>query len=121
MSNTSSITYRQVGDYLIPNLILSPEQANIKLSKWGIMRKKHLLKHQKVAFNIMLTEGSLWPHLADIDRQATEMYELLIEQMKKAEGVTEKLKKENQMEWVYRMSNIDSRVKEIVFNELIYV
>ena len=70
---------------------------------------------------IMVTKCTLWPYLADIDRQANEMYDLLIEQMKEAESITEELKEQDQLEWVQRMNNIQQRSREIVCNDLIYV
>ena len=69
---------------------------------------------------LMVTKCTLWPYLADIDRQANEMYDLLIEQMKEAEGVTEQLKEENQLEWVQMMGNIQQRAREIVITDLIH-
>ena len=69
---------------------------------------------------LMVTKCTLWPYLADIDRQANEMYDLLIELMKKAEGVTEELKEQDQLEWVQRMNNIQQRAREIVCAELIF-
>lgn len=62
-------TYRQVGDFKIPNLTLSPEEANIRLGKWGMLHKDHLLKHKKVVFATLLAEGKLWQYLTDIDTQ----------------------------------------------------
>lgn len=120
MENKSKITYRQVGDYKIPNINLPSEQANIIIGKWGMLHKNYLEHNKRGIFMLMVTKCTLWPYLADIDRQANEMYDLLIEQMKEAEGVTEKLKEENQMEWVRRMSNIQQKAREIVCNELIY-
>ena len=117
---TKNITYRRVGDYNIPNLILPPEEANITLSKWGMLHKNYLLKHKKVVFSTLLTEGKLWQYLADIDVQARDMYDRLIEQMKATEGITEQLKEENQMEWVCCMQNIEARAREVVTTELIY-
>ena len=70
---------------------------------------------------LMVTKCTLWPYLADIDRQANEMYDLLIEQMKEAEGITEELKKQDPLEWVQRMNNIQQRARQIVCNDLIYV
>lgn len=119
MKNNANIQYRLVGDFNIPNLILPPEEANITLGKWGMLHKDYLLKHKKVVFATLLAEGNLYQHCAEIEKQATEMYDLLIEQMKKAEGVTEQLKEENQMEWVQRMHNIQQRANEIICNELI--
>ncbi len=114
------ITYREVNGYLIPNLKLPPEEANIRLGKWGMLYKDFLLKHKKAVFSSLLAEGKLYQHCAEVEKQAKEMFEFLIEQMKEAEGVTEQLKEENQMVWVQRMSNIETRAREIVRNELIY-
>ena len=120
MSNKNSIQYRQVGDYFIPNLILPPEESTITLGRWGMMHKDYLLKHKKVLFTTLLAEGKLWQHLADIDTQAQQMFDTLVEQMKETEGVTEQLKEENQMEWICRMQNIESRAREIICYELIF-
>ena len=117
----SKIIYRQVGDYLIPNLKLPPEEANITLGKWGMLYKDYLLNHKKVVFFTLLAGGKLYQHCAEVEKQANEMYDLLIEQMKEAEGVTEELKEQAQLEWVQRMGNIQQRAKEIVCSELIYV
>ena len=114
------ITYREVNDYLIPNLKLPPEEANIRLGKWGMMYKDYLQKNKNVLFSTLLIQGKLYQHCAEIEQQANEMFELLIEQMKEAEGVTEELKEENQLEWVQRMGNIEARVREVVSEELIY-
>ena len=113
-------TYRQVGDFNIPNLILPPEEANITLGKWGMLHKDYLLKYKKVVFTTLLTLGKVWQYLADIDTQAQQMFDGLIEQIKEAEGVTEKLKEKNQLEWVSRVQNIELRARECVYNELIY-
>ena len=120
MSNKTKITYRQVGDFKIPNIILPPEQANITLSKWAMMHKDYLEHNKRGMFMLMVTKCTLWPYLADIDRQANEMYDLLIEQLKEAEGVTEELKEQDQFEWIQRMGNIQQRAREIVCSELIY-
>ena len=120
MSEKIKISYRQVGDYKIPNIILPHEQANIIIGKWGMMHKNYLEHNKRGIFMLMVTKCTLWPYLADIDRQANEMYDLLIEQMKEAEGVTEELKEQDQLEWVQKMSNIQARAREIVCSELIY-
>lgn len=120
MSNKNSIQYRRVGDYLIPNLKLPPEEARVTLGKWGMMHKSYLEKHKKVLFNTLLSQGKLYQHCAEIENQAKEMHDILIEQMKESEGVTEELKEQNQLEWVQKMSNIQARAREIVCNELIY-
>ena len=116
----SKITYRQVGDYLIPNLKLPPEEANIILGKWGMMHKSYLEKHKKVLFNTLLSQGKLYQHCAEVENQARDMYDDLIEQMKEDEGITEKLKEDNQWEWIQRMGNIQQRVREVVSNEIIF-
>lgn len=114
-------TYRQVGDYRIPNITLPAKESRIKLGKWGMLHKNYLLHHKKVQFTIMLSQGTLWTYLAEVDQQATNMFSRLVEQMKTNEGITEQLKEDNQIEWVVRMNNIESRAREIVYQELIYV
>ena len=118
MSN--KIQYRRVGDYLIPNLILPPEEANITLGKWGMLHKDYLLKNKKVFFTTLLTQGKLYQHCADVENQAKVMYDTLVEQMKKVKSVTEQMKEENQMEWICRIQNIEARAREVVTTELIY-
>ena len=121
MSKSSRIEYRIVGDYFIPNLMLPPEEANVRLGKWGMLYKNYLFNHKKVVFSTLLAEGKLYQHCAEIEKQANEMYGFLIEQMKEVEGVTEKLKEQDQLEWIQRMGNIEQRTREIVCNELIYI
>ena len=120
MKNNINIQYRQVGDYNIPNLILPPEEANIRLGKWGMLHKDYLLKNKRVLFTALLTQGKLYQHCAEIEKQATDMFDTLVERMKVTEGVTEQLKEENQMEWVVRMNNIRIRATEIVNHNIIY-
>lgn len=120
MENNTNIQYRQVRDFNIPNLILPPEEATITLGKWGMLHKDYLLKYKKVVFATLLTEGKLYQHCAEIEKQAIKMFDTLVDQMKEAEGVTEKMKEENQLEWVCRMQNIKARAREIVYSNLIY-
>ena len=120
MSNKNSISYRRVGDYNIPNLALPPEEANIKLGKWGMLHKDYLEKHNRVFFNLLLTQGKLYQHCAKIENQARDMFDTLVKQMKEAEGVTEQLKEDNQLEWICRVQNIEARAREVVTTELIY-
>lgn len=120
MSKQKSISYRRVGDYNIPNLVLLPEEANIRLGKWGMLHKDYLMKYKKVVFTTLLAECKLYQHCAEIENQARSMYNTLVEQMKKSEGVAEHLKADNQMEWVCRMQNIEARVSELVCSSLIY-
>ncbi len=117
---TNYISYRRVGDYNIPNLTLPPEEANVTLGKWGMLHKTYLEKHKKVLFSTLLMQGKLYQHCAEVEAQARDMFDTLVEQMKEAEGVTEQLKEENQLEWVCRMGNIEQRAREIVCAELIY-
>ena len=118
MSN--KIQYRRVGDYYIPNLIIPPEEAKITLGKWGMMYKTYLEKHKSAVFCSLLSQGKLYQHCAEVEKQAREIFNTLVEQMKTAEGVTEQLKEDNQLEWVCRMQNIEARAREIVTTELIY-
>lgn len=120
MQNKNKLTYRQVGDYLIPNLTLPPEEASIQLGKWGMLHKDFLRTHKPVVIATLLAQGKLWQYLADIDTQAREMFDLLVEQMKEREGVTEQLKENNQMLWEQMMNSIQNRANEIVFEQLIY-
>ncbi len=124
MNNKSSFeqnggTYRTVGDYKIPNITL-PAEAMKPLGAWGLKHKDYLMKHKRVQFNIMLMNGTLWTHLAEVDEQASDMFSRMVEQMKVNEGITEQLKADDQMEWVARINNIRNRAEEIVNTELIY-
>lgn len=116
----NNISYRQVGDYNIPNLILPPEETSITLGKWGMLHKGYLLKHKKAVFATLLAEGKLYQHCADVENQAQQMFDTLVVQLKELEGVTKQLKEDNQMEWVCRMQNIEARATESVCNDLIY-
>ena len=120
MSNRNSISCRGIGDYNIPNLTLPPEETAITLSKWGMLHKDYLEKHNRVLFNVLLTQGKLYRHCAEIENQAIVMFDTIVEQMKAGEGVTEKLKEQDQWEWVKRMGNIQQRAREIVTKEIIY-
>jgi hypothetical protein len=112
-------TYTQVGDYFIPNLVIS-ETAQSPLGKYGRMRKRYLKEHRPVLYTNLLVTGKLDRHLAEIDKACEDRMELLTQQMAKQEGVTEELKPIDQMEWVRRMNNIRNRVEEIVLSELVY-
>ena len=112
-------TYTQVGDYLLPNLEL-PEEDQQPIGVWGQRHRRYLKEHRRASYAPLLTSGKLNGYLADIDRQAEEMFSRLVKQMAEAEGITEHLKADNQMEWVRRMNNIRNRAKEMVNNDLIY-
>lgn len=113
-------TYRHVGDFKIPNLKLPSKEATVKLDKWGMLHKEYLEKHNRVFFNVLLAQGKLYQHCAEIENQAREMFDTLVKQMAEREGVTEKLKADNQMEWVAQMNNIRSRATEIINHDIIY-
>ena len=113
-------TYTQVGDYLLPDLKL-PEEEQQPIGVWGQRHRRYLKDHRRATYAALFTNGKLSSYLADIDRQAEEMFLRLVKQMAEAEGVTEALKAANQMEWVGRMNNIRNRAMEIVNTELIYV
>ena len=112
-------TYRQVGDYLLPNITL-PEEETVHIGIWGQRHKRYLKQNHRVLYMNLLTSGKLNSYLADIDKQAEDMLFRLVKQMAKREGVTEALKVENQMEWVGQMNNIRNRATELVNAELIY-
>ena len=112
-------TYRQEGDYLIPNLYL-PDEPDYQIGKYGRMRRSYLKAHRPVLYANYLTSGTLHQHLAEIDQACYERMEIIVSAMAKQEGVTEALKAADQMEWVRRMNNIRSRAEEIVLTELVY-
>ena len=112
-------TYTQAGDYLLPNLTI-PEEEQKPIGIWGQLHARHLKQHHKILYYNLLTSGKLNAHLAEIDRQAEEMFFRLVKQMAEREGVTERLKAENQMEWVRQMNSIRNRVSEIVYAKIIF-
>ena len=116
----NKISYTQQGDYLLPDLRL-PEQPKVEIGIWGRRHERYIKQYHKIRYFNLLTSGTLVAYLADIDREATEMYDKLFQHLAKQEGITEQLKAENQMLWVRRMNNIRNRATEIVNNELIYV
>ena len=112
------IQYIRVGDYYIPNLTLPEETRTI--GKWGRMHREYLKEHKPIQYNCMLLSGELWIYLADLNEQAQDRLERMIDQMKTAEGVTEELKAADPMTWVGAMNSIRNRAEEIVLRELIY-
>lgn len=114
-----NLIYEKCGDYLIPNLIPDPEPEG-ELRKFGLMRKSYLENHRRGIYSGLLLSGKLKEHLLMIQEQAETRFDLLVEQMVKKEGVTERLKAQNQMLWVSRMENIRARAEEIVREEVIY-
>ena len=112
-------TYTKAGDYYLPNL-LPAEQEEQSIGVWGQRQLRYIKQHHKVRYTNLLTSGKLHGYLADIDKQAEDMFFRLVKQMAEREGVTEKLKADNQMEWVTRMNNIRSRATENVNHDIIY-
>ena len=112
-------TYRQVGDYFIPNITL-PDDGEYQIGKYGRMRRSYLKEYRKILYNNYVLEGTLFKHLAEIDQACNERIENIISAMAKQEGVTEALKATNQMEWVRYMNSIRNRAEEIVLHELVY-
>ena len=112
-------TYREENGYLIPNLTL-PEEEQVEIGIWGQRRLEYIKHHRKGFYTSLVIGCELNRYLADINKQAVDMFETLVKEFKQAEGITEKLKADNQMEWVARMNNIRSRATEIVNHDIIY-
>ena len=112
-------TYRQVGDYFIPNITL-PDDGEYQIGKYGRMRRSYLKEYRKILYNNYVLEGTLFKHLAEIDQTCNERIENIVSAMAKQEGVTEALKAAVQIEWVRRMNSIRNRAEEIVLHELVY-
>ena len=104
---------------LIPDLVMDPQPEG-EIGVWGWRRKRYLKEHKKGVYNAMLLNNTLTQHLIDTNEAALDYMETLVKQMAKAEGVTEELKRQNQLVWVGRMNNIRNRADEIVRSELIY-
>lgn len=115
----AGISYTLQGDYYLPDLAL-PAEEQVEVGIWGQRHLRYIKQHRRVFYTNLLTSGKLNTHLAEIDSQAEEMFFELVKNLAQKEGVTEKLKAKNQMEWVGRMNNIRNRATEIVNADLIY-
>ena len=115
----TGIRYTLQGDYYLPDLALPAEEQQ-PIGIWGQRHLRHIKQHHKIRYTNLLTSCKLTAYLADIDEEANEMFDRLVKQLAEQEGVTEKLKAENQILWVRKMNNIRNRATEIVINELIY-
>ena len=115
----NGLWYELQGDYYLPCLKL-PEDETAHIGIWGQRHRRYLKNNHKALYTSLLTSGKLNGYLADIDRQADEMFSRLVKQLSEKEGVTETLKAENQMLWVQKMNNLRNAAMEIVSNELIY-
>lgn len=114
----NGIDYVLVGDYYISDLKLPEEERSI--GKYGRMHREYLRENHPILFNDLVLSCQLWTYLADINDQAQERLQVIIGQMQKAESVTEKMKEDNQWEWIQRMSSIHNRAEEIALNEIIF-
>ena len=113
-------TYTRVGDYYLPNLKLPEEEKQANIGVWGMRHKRFLKENHRVLYANLMTSGKLVAYLDDIEQQATAIFLRLVKELAEKEGVTEKLKAENQMLWVQKMNNIRNRATEIVNAELIF-
>ena len=113
------ITYSKYGDYYLPDLAIS-EKEPATYGRFGRMRLQYLKEHRRAIYINLKTSGQLIHHLNEVDREANEMLQLLIEQMAQAQGITEQIKSEDQMAWVGAMNNIRNAVEEIVAGKTIY-
>ena len=113
----NGIDYILAGDYYIPDLKL-PEE-NRPIGRYGRLHREYLKQEHPARYSSLILTGKLWTYLADLNEQAEERLDLIIEQMKAAEGVTEELKARNQLEWVGRMNNIRNRAEEVVLHVLV--
>lgn len=116
---SNGLWYERIGDYYIPVLTLSSEEQR-PIGKWGRMHRDYIKEHRPILFNDLILSGHLWVYLVDLNEQAQERLDTIMEQMKAADGVTEELKRTHQMEWVQRCNNIHNRAEEIILQELIY-
>ena len=113
------LTYHWEGDYLIPDLQLS-DTTHYHIGKYGHLRKTFLKEHHPAIYSNMLLSETLYKHLADVEETCEERLDRMIPQMAKAEGITEELKRTDQMAWVGRMNNIKYRAEEVILHELVY-
>ena len=116
---SNGLWYERIGDYYIPVLTLSSEEQR-PIGKWGRMHRDYIKEHRPILFNDLILSGHLWVYLVDLNEQAQERLDTIMEQMKAADGVTEELKRTHQMEWVQRCNNIHNRAEEIILQEMIY-
>ena len=119
-NESNGLWYELTGDYYLPCLKL-PEEEQRPAGIWGQRRRQYLREHREALYNALLLSGKLDGHLADINQQTEDMFSQLVKQIAEQEGITEKLKAENQMEWVGRMNSIRHQVGKIIQNELIYI
>ena len=117
---SNGLWYELQGDYYIPCLTLPTEKEHKSIGLWGQRHKRYLQEHNRTFYTTLLTSGKLNEYLADVDKQAKECFERLVEQMKQSQDITEQLKSENALEWVQKMNNIRACAIEVINNEIIY-
>ena len=115
----NGLWYELQGDYYIPCLKL-PDEEQVEIGVWGMRHLEYIKNHRKGFYTALALDCKVNRYLAEINKQAEEMFDTLIKQFKQAEGVTEQLKADNQMEWIARMNNIRNRATEIVNHDIIY-
>jgi hypothetical protein len=115
----NGLWYERKGDYYIPLLTLGTEEQR-PIGKWGRMHRDYIKEHNPILYDSLVLDGTLWTYLADLNEQAQNRLECIINQMKATEGVTEAMKANDQMAWVGAMNNIRNAAEEIVLSELIY-
>lgn len=120
-NNSTGLSYELQGDYYIPCLVLPAEKEERHIGVWGHRHLRYIREHKKVFYTDLVISGKLQSYLADVEEQAQELFDRLMKQCSEHEGITEKLKAENQMEWVGRMNALRSAVVEIVNTEVIFV
>ena len=118
----AELTYTRVGDYLIPDLILDGEDETEEypLGKYGMLRETFLKEHHHGTYTSMLLTGRLGPHLREIDRQAQEQVDRMVDELKEQNGVDEAMKASNQMGWVQAVNSFKAQAEEIVLTEIVY-
>ena len=117
---SNGLWYELQGDYYIPCITLPTEKEHKFIGLWGQRYKRYLQEHKRAVYITLLTSGKLNEYLADVDKQAEERFERLVEQMKQSQDITEQLKSENALEWVQKMNNIRACAIEVINNEIIY-
>lgn len=117
---SNGLWYELQGDYYTPCLTLPAEKEHKPIGLWGHRYKRYLQEHKRAVYITLLTSGKLNEYLADVDKQAEERFERLVEQMKQSQDITEQLKSENALEWVQKMNNIRACAIEVINNEIIY-
>ena len=119
--SNNGLDYTMVNGYYLPNLTVAAPTEQHPTGRWGRLHKRYLKEHHPIRYNQLLLSGELGSYLAKLDKQAEEQLALIIRQIQEAEGVTEALKAENQLEWVRRMNSIRNRAEEIIQKELIFI